>query len=170
MNQQQFRNFGSVSLLLLAAMAGPSRLAAQDQPTFKVLYTFSGGTDGNYPISLAGDGKGNFYGMTQLGGDFSCGFGGGCGVVFKVDAKGNETVKRAFTGGADGHCYKLDTRGKETVLYTFCSQPNCADGAFPYPANLVPEEGEGEGEQVASMDSGEPKANEDRGNDAIRSI
>ena len=117
MNHQHFRTLGCVPLVLMAAMAGPSRLVAQDQPTYKVLYTFSGGTDGSTPISLAGDGKGNFYGMTESGGDLACSsFGAGCGVVFKVDANGHETVKWSFTGGSDGSCQAcinlvLDNKG-----------------------------------------------------------
>ena len=38
------------------------------------------------------DGAGNFYGVTAVGGNFACGFGQECGVVFKVDPAGNETV------------------------------------------------------------------------------
>lgn len=52
--------------------------------------------------------KGNLYGTTIVGGnvnlprcynDFS---GNGCGVVFKLDPNGTETVIYAFTGGTDG--------------------------------------------------------------------
>ena len=62
----------AVITLVLAAVASPSQLAAQDQPSYKVLYTFTGGTDGWAPIGLAGDGRGNFYGITNLGGDLTC--------------------------------------------------------------------------------------------------
>ena len=48
------------------------------------------------------DEAGNLYGTTNAGGDLSACFGYGCGVVFKVDPAGNETVPHAFTGGADG--------------------------------------------------------------------
>jgi uncharacterized repeat protein (TIGR03803 family) len=121
---------------------------------FSPLYVFTGGTDGGGASlgRLVEDKAGNLYGMTQGGGNLECplnpasyyggGPGGGCGVVFK-----------------------LDRRGKETVLYTFCSQPNCADGALPYPANLVLEEDEGEGEQVATAGAGQP---EDSQNHVIR--
>ncbi|HUD26346.1 MAG TPA: choice-of-anchor tandem repeat GloVer-containing protein [Burkholderiaceae bacterium] len=124
-----------------------------------VLYTFSGGADGDSPdASLLRDEDGNLYGTTQFGGNLSgsnCVF-YGCGVVFKLDQRGRESVLYGFTGGADGlapydtpvldeggnlygtagyggnesnSCpsgatgcgvvFKLDRRGKETVLYTF---------------------------------------------------
>jgi uncharacterized repeat protein (TIGR03803 family) len=69
------------------------------------LYNFLGGTDGLEPHgNLLLDGKGNLYGTTAFGGrsDVSCAGYQGCGVVFKVDQRGNETVLYNFTGGADG--------------------------------------------------------------------
>jgi len=59
---------------------------------------------------------GNFYGTTFLGGaDNSCPVwnGDGCGTAFKITPAGTLTT-----------------------LYSFCDQPNCADGANPY-AGLV---------------------------------
>jgi uncharacterized repeat protein (TIGR03803 family) len=127
-----------------------------------VLYAFTGGTDGNadgYDAALVRDDAGNLYGTTYGGGDLtSCG-GGGCGVVFKVDPAGKETVLYAFTGGVDqadpdfgplvrdkagnlygttssngaGTVFKVNPAGKETVLYTFTGG---ADGANPF-AGLV---------------------------------
>jgi uncharacterized repeat protein (TIGR03803 family) len=63
-----------------------------------VLYSFTGGADGGYPlwVVLAGDAAGNLYGTTSGGGA------AGNGVVFKLDRSGNETVLHSFTGGADG--------------------------------------------------------------------
>jgi uncharacterized repeat protein (TIGR03803 family) len=70
---------------------------------FSVLYAFAGEpNDGQAPIStLLRDGNGNLYGTTVYGGDQSCSMFGsvGCGVVFKLDASGNETILHAFTGG-----------------------------------------------------------------------
>jgi uncharacterized repeat protein (TIGR03803 family) len=80
-------------------------------PTGKetVLYRFTGGADGSQPAAgLVWDRAGNLYGTTQGGGSTSglCGPGppteSGCGVVFKLDPTGKETVLYTFTGGADG--------------------------------------------------------------------
>ena len=70
-----------------------------------VLYSFTGGADGDQPYaSLIRDSKGNFYGTTYWGGtSTACNGGTGCGVVFKLDTSGNETVLHAFSGtGGDG--------------------------------------------------------------------
>ncbi len=65
------------------------------------LYTFSGGTDGQYPGGLVLDAKGNLYG-TALGGGAGTGcYYGGCGTIFKLDTENNFTVLHSFTG-ADG--------------------------------------------------------------------
>jgi uncharacterized repeat protein (TIGR03803 family) len=124
-----------------------------------VLYNFDGGTDGRNPDGLVLDGQGNLYGITLMGGmpaksgclDNSL----GCGVVFKLDPAGNETIMHTFTGGADGGAptgklvrdsagnlfgvtfyggtgygvvFKVDRAGTETVLYTF---QGGATGAYP---------------------------------------
>ena len=61
--------------------------------------------DGDFPVSgLIADAAGNLYSTTGGGGNTSapnCVF-NGCGVVFKLDRSGNETVLYTFTGGADG--------------------------------------------------------------------
>jgi uncharacterized repeat protein (TIGR03803 family) len=116
-----------------------------------VLYSFTGGADGAYP--LAGpirDTAGHLYGTTSQGGAY------GSGVVFKLDAPGKETVLWSFTGGLDGGdpvgeliqdgagnlygttekggaygagvVFKLDPAGNETVLYSFTGG---ADGGTP---------------------------------------
>jgi uncharacterized repeat protein (TIGR03803 family) len=158
----------AVGTLLLSAVT-PAR--SQDEkapkpPTYNVLYTFTGGADGanpNVPGKGAGlirDGEGNLYGTTTSGGDLSCslGSGFGCGVVFKLDCAGKETVLHTFTGpdgvnpvaslirdeegnlygtavaggssaGGGGTVFRLDRAGKETVLYSFTGG---ADGSAPY--------------------------------------
>jgi uncharacterized repeat protein (TIGR03803 family) len=72
-----------------------------------ILYNFTGSTDGgeySFESALILDEAGNLHGTTNFGGDLSCYAAmGGCGVVFKVDPAGNETVLYAFTGGADGY-------------------------------------------------------------------
>jgi uncharacterized repeat protein (TIGR03803 family) len=68
-----------------------------------VLYSFNGGPDGACPKgTLVQDTAGNLYGTTSVGGDGSACSGYGCGVVFKLDPSGAETVLYTFTGGADG--------------------------------------------------------------------
>jgi uncharacterized repeat protein (TIGR03803 family) len=65
-----------------------------------VLYSFTGSTDGKFPEGkLFLDGVGNLYGTASEGGFVNCDNGiHGCGVVFKVDPSGNETVLYAFNG------------------------------------------------------------------------
>jgi uncharacterized repeat protein (TIGR03803 family) len=67
---------------------------------YTAVYSFRGGRDGNAPVGgLIRDSAGNLYGTTFYGGG-GCTF--GCGTVFKLDSKGNETVLYRFTDGADG--------------------------------------------------------------------
>jgi uncharacterized repeat protein (TIGR03803 family) len=74
----------------------------------KVLYSFTGGTDGANPFSDAYvlfDGAGNLYGETYNGGDLTCNAPHGCGAVFELSPAGEnwtESVLYRFTGGSDG--------------------------------------------------------------------
>jgi uncharacterized repeat protein (TIGR03803 family) len=73
-----------------------------------VLYDFcslSNCVDGQLPGAgpLLRDSKGNLYGTTQFGGRYATACQQDtCGVVFKVDTAGKETMLHKFTGGADG--------------------------------------------------------------------
>lgn len=83
-------------LYTLWAMTGPRALAQ----TETVLYSFTGATDGGFPVEgLIRDAEGNLYGTTPAGGllDKGCGS-GGCGTVFEITPTGAETVLYAFTG------------------------------------------------------------------------
>jgi uncharacterized repeat protein (TIGR03803 family) len=76
------------------------------QWTESVLYTFcslKNCADGERPLSgpLVMDTAGNLYGTTYFGGNMNL-CNGSCGVVFKLDSTGKETVLHTFTGGADG--------------------------------------------------------------------
>jgi len=130
-----------------------------------VLYSFAGSPDGAAPVApLLRDATGNLYGTTEWGGSSGCFGAVGCGVVFKLDRAGNETVLHSFTGGIDGgnpgyggltgdpggnlygttshgglSCglgngtgcgviFKVDPAGTETVLYSFTG---AADGGVP---------------------------------------
>ena len=66
--------------------------------TDKIIYSFSGATDGNEPLfsGVVRDQSGHFYGTTYAGGVFKY------GTVFKVDASGNETVLHSFGKKNDG--------------------------------------------------------------------
>jgi uncharacterized repeat protein (TIGR03803 family) len=73
-----------------------------------VFYSFAGMPDGAFPQgSLFMDSQGSLYGTTIGGGGYGQGCPSdngtqGCGVVFKVDSTGKETVLHTFTGGSDG--------------------------------------------------------------------
>ncbi len=72
----------------------------------KVLYSFTGGSDGRNPYGgVILDSKGDLYGTTVSGGSGGTCSGDGCGVVFLLSKSGNhwvETVMYNFTGGKDG--------------------------------------------------------------------
>lgn len=124
--------------------------------TETILHEFTGKSDGGYAFGgLVQDGAGNLYGTTGAGGNVSCG-GRGCGVVFKLDPSGKETVLYQFSGGNDGASpngdlvldeagnlygttywgpygyggvvFKVDQNGIETVLHEFSGLP---EGEFP---------------------------------------
>jgi uncharacterized repeat protein (TIGR03803 family) len=70
--------------------------------TESLLHTFTGGTDGGYPVgSLIFDGAGNLYGTAVKGGNATC----DCGVVFKLTPQsgGSWTYSVLYTfSGSDG--------------------------------------------------------------------
>ena len=107
MNASSLRWGISYSALLWAlAVCAPQPAVAAPQET--VLYSFTDGPDGAYPLSeLSITKNGALIGTASQGGDLSgCG-GKGCGVVFELTpAPGNrewkETVLYQFQGGADG--------------------------------------------------------------------
>jgi uncharacterized repeat protein (TIGR03803 family) len=75
--------------------------------TETVLYTFSGGADGDTPAygPVVFDPAGALYGTTLYGGSGNCG-GVGCGTVYKLSRSGNswiETVVHNFLPQGDGH-------------------------------------------------------------------
>ena len=102
-----------------------------------VMYNFTGGADGGFPQSgVIRDAAGNLYGTTTGGGnltgpvDFGCFE--GCGVVYKLDPSGNETVLYAFTGGADGSAPQagviLDAAGNLYGTAADGAQTFCGNG------------------------------------------
>jgi uncharacterized repeat protein (TIGR03803 family) len=88
-------------LAVMFAIATTTKTVAASK--YKVLYNFTGGSDGGAPEGLVEDAAGNLYGTTGLGGDPNCyGAWGRCGVVFKLDKAGKLTVLHKFKNGADG--------------------------------------------------------------------
>jgi uncharacterized repeat protein (TIGR03803 family) len=111
--------------------------------------------------SLLQGADGSFYGTTVYGGSTACDPFPGCGTVFKIGAGSLLTVYdfcpqagcadgefpwagliqatngnfygTTTGGGANGWgtVFSITTGGTLTTLYSFCSQTNCADGAYP---------------------------------------
>jgi uncharacterized repeat protein (TIGR03803 family) len=82
--------------------------------TETVLYNFQGSTDGAFPTSgVIADAKGDLYGVTLNGGDANL----QCGVVYKLDTKGNETVLHTFEGTADACEPQGELLHSKKVLY-----------------------------------------------------
>jgi uncharacterized repeat protein (TIGR03803 family) len=125
-----------------------------------VLYSFTGSTDGAYPMAgVVLDAKGNLYGTTFEGGLYDF---GGYGTVFKVDPAGTETVLYTFMGSNDGGTpeagvirdaegnlygttysggtnglgtvFEVNTNRQETVLHNFAGG---TDGWLPVDGSLV---------------------------------
>jgi uncharacterized repeat protein (TIGR03803 family) len=104
----------------------------------KVLYTFTGGSDGGFPTaSLIRDTAGNLYGTTDFGGAGTCSsVAGGCGVVFELVYSGgsySEKVLHSFTGGTDGGLpvasLVLDGSGNLYGTTPCGGNSPCADGS-----------------------------------------
>ena len=134
------------------------------------LFSFSNNRPlaGYTPVgNLFRDSNGDLYGSTAFGGVPDCNFGFGCGLVFKLDSAGNETVLHNFAGAptdgrvpngglirdAAGNFYgttqhggafdygivfKLDANFNETILYTFTGN---ADGGNPVSGLIMDEAG-----------------------------
>jgi uncharacterized repeat protein (TIGR03803 family) len=130
------------------------------QGKLTVVYVFSCPTadcpDGAQPDgSLVQAANGNFYGTTKAGGV------NGGGTVFKLTPGGALTTLHSFGSkgdgadpyaglvqAADGNFYgttvrggahygagtvfKIGAAGNFSRVYSFCSQPHCTDGAYPY--------------------------------------
>lgn len=137
--------------------------------TETVLYPFGLGVHGSGPrSSINFDQLGNLYGTAYTGGLSSqtCDF--GCGAVFRLVGASGSWKYSAFRftgpnggnpaagvlmdrkhttvygttqfGGSGGTVFKV--HGKtETALYTFCSQPGCADGSEPMAALISDKSG-----------------------------
>jgi len=129
--------------------------------TLTTLWQFTGGTDGEYPISALVEGRdGDFYGTTQH-------VGNNVGTIFKITSAGTLTTLWQFTSGADGvgsdgalvqgsdgnfygttalghigasyfggTVFQITPAGTLTTLWRFPYIPNFTNGVNPY-AGLV---------------------------------
>jgi uncharacterized repeat protein (TIGR03803 family) len=91
--------------------------------TLTTLYNFCslGGfpacTDGGFPFGpLTQASNGDFYGTTSYGG---------------ANEQSAACMAQGIQGGYCGTVFKITPSGTLTTLYSFCSQPNCTDGASP---------------------------------------
>jgi len=112
MRHTEFRalTMAFVVVVLVATLVGAGSAGT------KVIYSFDGGTDGEYIDSdLVMDSAGNIFGASVQGGDF------GGGTVFELSPYGDgwtHTVLYSFTGGADGgEPYKGVTLDAQGNLY-----------------------------------------------------
>lgn len=99
-------------LLLLLAASAVAQ-------TFTSLASFSEPNGSSPQSTLIQGADGSLYGTAIWGGDLKCNAGYGCGTIFKITAD-----------------------GEMTTLYTFCSQPNCTDGAEPQAALTLATDGD----------------------------
>jgi uncharacterized repeat protein (TIGR03803 family) len=134
--------------------------------SYKLLYSFKGGSDGTWPESDLTELGGKLYGTTYYGGDLSCLPGVGCGTLFEITPSGVHKVVHDFTNypkdggypeagviavsgklygttvsggtlGLYGTVYESDTSGHEKVLHNF---GGTGDGATPT-ADLIEHNG-----------------------------
>jgi uncharacterized repeat protein (TIGR03803 family) len=95
MANTKHRHLGWLACALAAMAAALGQ--GQTPATEVILHSFAGGPPlGGQPNGVILDSAGNLYGTASFGGLYDC------GVVFKVDPAGNETVLHNFANGADG--------------------------------------------------------------------
>lgn len=142
-----------------------------------ILHSFAGQpSDGATPVAgVIRDAAGNLYGTTPYGGTAACAIdSSGCGVVFKLDRAGSETLLYSFTGGPDGGTpygglirdsagslygttyyggatdngtvFEISTSGTETVLHSFTGG---AGGSYPDAGLVMDKKGNLYGTTVA---------------------
>ncbi len=130
------------------------------------LYTFDG-PDGVYPHgSLIQATDGNFYGTTSQGGAVGKGTvfkitpAGTLTTLYSfcsqtncadgatpqsglIQATNGNFYGTTYGGGANGYgsIFKMTAEGTPATIYSFCSQPNCADGSLPYAGLLQATDG-----------------------------
>lgn len=124
--------------------------------TFQTIVNFYGG-NGGLPVGLLQASNGNLYGTTASGGtkgqgtiyelspsgvlttlyNFcsqpNCTDGDGSNSSLIEAADGNFYGTTSYGGPNDsGTVFEITAAGEFKVIYSFCSQPNCTDGKFPW--------------------------------------
>jgi uncharacterized repeat protein (TIGR03803 family) len=104
---------------------------AQEKPAYTVLHRFTGADGTNPQAALVADDSGNLYGTAFNGGDLGACRGAGCGVVFKLDRDGRETVLYTFEAGTDGAGPAADLfRDRAGNLYSTTHGGGDVNGCF----------------------------------------
>jgi len=121
----------AASLVIL--LAGAATAAS----TFKVLYSFKGGTDGGFPFDqLVLDPAGNLYGVTGSGGSITECYGSGCGAVFELmprDGRWAQTVLYSIPASASPYPdpngpLVRDSSGSLFGVIAYAGDPVCQCG------------------------------------------
>jgi uncharacterized repeat protein (TIGR03803 family) len=113
-------------IIVMLALLGVTALATPAQAgTFTTLYTIPGGASGQFPwAAVIQDKSGNFYGTAISAGAYNY------GVVFEVDAAGNETVLHNFDYTDGAFPYAPLIRDSEGNLYGTASAGG-SDNCYP---------------------------------------
>jgi uncharacterized repeat protein (TIGR03803 family) len=124
--------------------------------TFTSLFSFGNTNGANPQVGLIQGGDGDLYGTTQVGGTYgagtifrmspmgelttlysfcsqsNCGDGSNPSPGLLLATSGNFYGMTSWGGASgSGTVFKITPQGKLTTLYSFCSQIDCTDGAFP---------------------------------------
>ena len=140
MNYKRFLGAASAALMIVIAVSLVLAPLAWAQSTYKTLYKFKGGKDGNQPIAgVVLDQTGNLYGTTQLGGSY------GHGTVFqlKPNTSGGwkKTMLHSFTGKDGSNPYfdlMLDAQGNLYGTTIFGGKGHCNGHGCGIAFELIP--------------------------------
>ncbi|HUZ93618.1 MAG TPA: choice-of-anchor tandem repeat GloVer-containing protein [Edaphobacter sp.] len=112
-------------------------------PSITILHSFNHTTEGANPWAAPVFGSdGNLYGVTEAGGDLSCGYISslaGCGTIYKSDTSGNVTTLYSFSGTDGAYPVASLTQTPSgvwygTTVYGGLNTSECAAGGTSTPA------------------------------------
>ena len=131
---RQSKAFSGHSWLLLVVVLAVGALAASPlhAQTFKVIHSFTGGTDGSSPTAGFVINK---YGA--MWGTASSGGASGAGVVYRINTAGKLTPLYSFTGGADGGTPQSSLIFKNSFLYGTASSGGANGQGVVYRVNMT---------------------------------